>query len=626
MNYASRDPVSELNERLLSALREILGNKAKLDGLSLLAPGRDPKFGDFQSNVCMALGKQAGMLPRALAEQVIEKLGENDLTDKPEIAGPGFINFRLKPAAISSALRFLDTPELGLAPPPASERRTVVVDLCGVNLAKQMHVGHIRATVIGDALARLHERLGWRVIRQNHFGDWGLPIAMVTDAVLRLVETGTVDLKTLALDDLERLYRAAQKECEADERGLAAAVKFGLGPKVMAELEAQVGGGKEAMARAKNALIALQSHEPRHLEVWKRISEITLAACFTNCKRLGANVTDEATAGESTYAEELGPLVDDLAQRGLAEESDGALVVRVEEAGIKEPVIIRKSGGGFLYATTDLAAIRRRVQKLGASKVVYAVDARQSLHFRQVFAAATKAGYAALPVPPGGNAELIHAAFGTILGEDGTPFKTRSGDSVKLADLLDEAVERAEKAVAEKNPSLEAAERRSVAEAVAMGALKYADLSSDRTKDYTFSFDRMLAFEGNTGPYLQYAVVRVKSIFRKAKEQFGIDESAFVPPVVGDFIVASAEEKAIALVLLQYPGVIRSAAQACEPHRLCGYLYELAQAFSTFFAACPVLQAPDEATRNARLRLCALTGRVLADGLRTIGVRVMERM
>lgn len=623
---ARSDPSSVLGARIMDALRAALGEALPTNASPMLTPAKDPKHGDFQSNCCMPLAKQAGMNPRALAEKVVAALNLSDIAEQPEIAGPGFINIRLKTAALSQALAAMETPELGVPTLPPGQRRTIVVDLCGVNLAKQMHVGHIRATVIGDALARLHERLGWNVIRQNHFGDWGLPIAMVTEAVKRRVDTGKLDLRSITLESLEKMYKAAQRDCDADEKGLAAVKKFGLGPKAEAELGEQVAGASENMARAKAALVALQSHDPAYYKIWQEISRVTLAACFAALSRMGANVTDEHTAGESTYSDELAGIVDDLVKRGIATESDGALVVRLEDVGIKEPCIIRKSpagGGGFLYATTDFAAIRRRVQKLGASKVVYAVDARQGLHFQQVFAGATKAGYAKLP--DGSDAELIHAAFGTILGEDGRPFKTRTGENVKLADLLEEACQRAAATVREKNPGLSEAETKEVAEAVAMGAIKYADLSSDRVKDYVFSFDRMLAFEGNTGPYLQYAVVRIRSIFRKAKEQ-GIEAPPATAAAPGAFALSAPEEKAIALELLKYPGVLKSAAEACEPHRLCGYLYDLAQAFSTFFAACPVLQAPDEATRAARLRLCSLTERVLADGLTALGMRVLSRM
>jgi arginyl-tRNA synthetase len=625
------DPVVLLDRALRDAMRAVLADALPADIASgeapVLTPSRDAKFGDFQCNSAMALAKAVGKPPRDIAAALKAAADPliTEVADPLEIAGPGFLNIRLKPAALAAALAGLDTPALGIeTSPPAGggTPTTVVVDLCGVNLAKQMHVGHLRATVIGDALARIHERLGFRVIRQNHFGDWGLPIAMVTAAVKRGVERRELDLGTLTLEALEKLYRRSQNICDADERGLAVARRFDLGPKVLAELEAQVGGATEELAQAKAALVALQSQDPAYVGIWKRICDITLASCFEACRRLFANVTDQATAGESTYADELAPVVKDLIDRRIAEESEGALVVRIEESGIKEPCIIRKRDGGFLYATTDMAAIRRRVQKLGADKVIYAVDARQSLHFKQVFAAAHKAGYTNRS---GHEAVLFHAAFGTVLGEDNRPFKTRSGENVRLTDLLDEAVSRADAAVREKNPDLPAEERHRVAQAVAATAIKYADLSSDRIKDYVFSFDRMLAFEGNTGPYLMYAYVRVRSIFRKAKEQFGIDEAMFDKPG-GAFIMSTPEEKALALQLLKYPAALRAAADSCEPHRLCGYVYDLAGAFSTFFAACPVLQAADEPTRTARLRLCRLAGRVIKDGLETLGLVPVERM
>ena len=595
----------------------------------LLAPARNPQFGDFQANAAMPLAKALGKNPREVAAAILEHLDVADIAEAPDVAGPGFINIRLRPAAIDAALEALDTPELGIEPareggvgPEA--RLTAVIDLCGVNLAKQMHVGHIRATVIGDTLARLYERLGHKVFRQNHFGDWGLPIAMVTQAVKDDVEAGRIDLETMTLDELEHLYRQAQADASPDRRGLAAVEKYGLGPKARAELEEQVAGAEASLARAKAALVALQSGDEGYRRVWKQISDITLEDCFENCRRLHANVTAEATAGESSYRKDLPEVVADLEARGITEESQGALIIRLDEFGIREPVLIRKSDGGFLYATTDMAAIRRRVRELGADRVIYAVDARQSLHFKQVFAACRKAGYSRKGEGSEGgkDAQLIHAAFGTILGEDNKPFKTRSGENVKLRDLLDEAVDRAEAAVLAKNPDLPADERRKVAEAVGIGAIKYTDLSSDRIRDYVFSFDRMLAFEGNTGPYLLYALVRIRSIFRKAGERFGAEMESHREA----FEVRAAEEKAIALKLLQYPGVVRGAAEACEPHRLCTYLFELATAFSTFFAACPVLQAETEGIRGARLRLCALTGRVLRDGLETLGLTPLERM
>ena len=626
----SADPTTLLDQRFREAMRTALADQLPEDADPLLSPSRNPQFGDFQANAAMGLAKAIGMKPRDLAESIVKALRIDDLAETPDIAGPGFINIRLKPQALVDALEEIDTPTLGIEPPAPEALETVVIDLCGVNLAKQMHVGHLRATVIGDALARLFARLGHTVKRQNHFGDWGLPIAMVTESVKRLSEQGKVNLDRLTLEDLEALYRQAQINAAPDRRGLAAVHRFDLGPKALAELEEQVAGANEALERSKQALVALQSGDPGYRAVWQRISEITLGACFDNCRRLHTFVTDEHTAGESTYAGELREVVEDLEKRAIAEHSDGALVVRLDEFGIREPVLIRKSDGGYLYATTDLAAIRRRVQKLGADRVIYAVDARQALHFRQVFAAAHKAGYSNKPGPGphplGSDALLFHAAFGTVLGSDGRPFKTRSGDNVKLSDLLDEAIARADRAVAEKNPELSPEDCRSIAEAVGISAIKYADLSSDRIKDYVFDFDRMLAFEGNTGPYLQYALVRVRSIFRKAAERFAISEATFETSDRPELIIAAPEEKALALTILRYPTSVRAAAESCEPHRLCAYLYDLATAFSGFFTACPVLQAENEQIRLARLRLTRLTGRILHDGLETLGLVPLDRM
>jgi len=650
----THDPAAILRERLtdaiLAALRE-LGIEPPEVIDPILTPSRQPKLGDFQSNAAMPLAKLAGKNPRELAQAIVRHLDVSGvaepISDK-NIAGPGFINLFLSKDALAGALSAMDGPPpargrgegeglhpsspatsptpshewegksayLGIA--PAAPAKTIVVDLCGVNLAKQMHVGHLRSTIIGDALARVFARLGHTVVRQNHLGDWGLPIAMVTDRVMRESEAGRIDLNDLSLDDLDTLYRAAQRDCKADARGLAAVTKYDLGPKARAELETQVEGAEESLAQAKQTLIKLQSGDPETVRVWERIAQITVDECVRLCARMGAIVLPEHTAGESSYRDELAGIVRDLQSRGVATESKGALVIDLADVGINEPLLIRKSDGGFLYATTDLAGIRRRVQKLGADEIVYCVDARQSLHFKQVFAGAHKAGYTARP--DGANARLEHAAFGTILGEDGRPFKTRSGENVKLAALLDEAVERAARAVAERNPDLTSTEMLEIAQAVGIGAIKYADLSSDRVKDYVFSFDRMLAFEGDTGPYLQYALVRVKSIQRKAREQ-GVPDWSGAP-----LLIDTPEEKRLALVALRYPSVVESVAEALEPHRLCNYLYELAGSFSSFFTACPVLQAETDEMRASRLRLCALVGKILEDGLSLLGITPLERM
>lgn len=619
------DPVLVLADRFTRAIAAAFPDLAPADIDPAITASKNPKFGDFQCNAAMALGKRLGKPPREIAQALVERVHIDDLAEPltpASIAGPGFINIQLKAGTLASLLQQLDTPRLGLDPVGAGS--TVVVDLCGVNLAKQMHVGHIRATFIGDALARVFERLGYAVKRQNHVGDWGLNIAMVTGKLLELKQAGR-PIDALDLDAIERLYKDAQRDGSADERGLAAVHRFNLGPKALAELEEQVLGARAATARARQTLVRLQAKEPEVYAVWKQLADVTMRECLALCKRMNAVVLDEHSAGESSYANELGPMVADLEARGIAVTDQGALVVRVE--GIEEPCIIRKSDGAFLYATTDVCAIRRRVQSLGAQRVVYCVDVRQSLHFQQVFAVARLAGYARLP--SGQDALLQHAGFGTILGEDGRPFKTRSGESVKLADLLEEAVDRARAAIDQRAAAepdragtLTDAQRAHIAEAVGIGAIKYADLSNDRAKDYVFSFDRMLAFEGNTGPYLLYALVRTKNVQREAAKR-DLPLSAFEK---APLTIAAPEEKALALTLLRYPASVQSVLANLEPHRLGQFLYDLAQAYSTFYAACPVLAAPDRALMLSRLRLCRLCERTLADGLTMLGLTPLDRM
>ncbi len=605
------DPADILRGIFSSAIRDAYGIE---DADPLVGPARNPKFGDFQCNAAMPLGKRLGLPPREVAAEIVAHADVGSLAEplsSGSIAGPGFINITLRGDAVAGLLTSLDSPGLGVEPPDSPE--TVVVDLCGVNLAKQMHVGHLRSTVIGDTLARIFERLGHRVIRQNHVGDWGLPIAMVTAKLRAEAEAGRVDLDRLTLGDLNRLYREAQLECRADTKGLAAVRRFDLGPKAEAELGAQVESAEACLAEAKRVLVRLQSHDPEIEAVWRRIERVTMSVCLEVCRRLHTRITAEDSAGESSYAEELPGVIEDLVSRGIAEESDGALVVRVE--GIAEPCLVRKSDGGYLYATTDLAAIRRRVREFDATRVVYCVDARQGLHFRQVFGVAHRAGYDVRS--DGSLASLEHAAFGAVLGEDNKPLKTRSGENVKLEDLLDEAVSRARAALADRASSLDDPD--AVAEAVGIAAVKYADLSNDRTRDYVFSFDRMVSFEGETGPYLLYARARMNRIFDKASAQ-GIEE-----PGDAAFMLDEPEEKALALVLLRYPATLRAAGGALEPHRLCVYLYELAVAFSRFYDRCHVLNAEGR-VRDSRLRLCGLTRRVLSDGLETLGLPVVDRM
>lgn len=612
------DPVEMLGERFVAAIREAF--PGEFDGREidpLITPSKNPQFGDYQSNAAMSLAKPLKMKPRDVAERILEKLDLGEIAepfDDSSIAGPGFINVRLRPEALAGLVTALDRPGLGVE---AEAQQTIVVDVCGVNLAKQMHVGHLRATVIGDAISRTLEKRGHKVVRQNHVGDWGLPIAMVTDKLMREIEAGRLSMETITLDDLDRLYKIAKEESTPDAKGLKAVKRFNLGPKVQAELEAQVAGATENLERAKQALVKLQSGDPETVAIWQKLYDVTMSACMDMCRRLHTNITEEATAGESSFRDKLAGIVDLLVEQGLAEEDDGALIVRNE--GL-DPTLVRKSDGGFLYATTDLAAVRKRVQEIGADRVIYCVDARQALHFKQVFATAKKAGLARKPGATE-DSTLEHAPFGMVLGDDGRPFKTRSGENVKLGDVIDEAIERASIITKEKNPDLSDEERQQVAHTVAVAALKYADLSSDRVKDYVFDWDRMLAFEGNTGPYLLFAYVRIRSIFRKAAEQnltSGFEKA--------ELLIREPEEKTLALTLLRYPSTVDSVARSLEPHRMCGYLYELAGAFSRFFEKCQVLRAEDESIRLSRLRLCDLTSRVLADGLDCLGIETLERM
>jgi len=612
------DPAAILDARFTDAIHAAVPDLPVEQIKTHITPSRQPKFGDFQSNCAMPVAKRFKMQPRELAAKIIEHLDVTGIAEPvtdANIAGPGFINVTLLPEAISSSLGAMDNDQLGINTP--DNPPTVVVDVCGVNLAKQMHVGHLRSTVIGDAIARLYERMGYKVIRQSHVGDWGLPIAMVVEQLITIEDQGT-DLSTLTLAELNAMYKVVQAKCKAETKALELIMKVGGHAKAEIELNERIADANASMEKAKARLVNLQSGDKRSVAVWQRIYDITMTACLSTCQRLHTKITDEHSAGESTYRDELAPLVDDLIDRNIAIEDDGALIVKCD--GIKEPTIIRKRDGGFLYATTDLAAIKRRINTLGGDIVVYVVDSRQSLHFKQVFAAAHKAGYD--KTDTGTEAKLFHAMFGTVLGQDNKPLKSRSGENLNLTDLLDEAFARASATVAEKNPDMSETDRAPIAEAVAMAAVKYADLSTERIKDYVMNFDRMLAFEGDTGPYLLYALVRIRSIFRKADE-LNIDTSNIAN---APFQLIEPSEKALSLMLLRYPSLIEAAGQSCEPNRLCSFVYDLASAYSSFFDKCPVLKNDNEALHNSRLRLCQLTGRVLADALETLGIPTVERM
>jgi arginyl-tRNA synthetase len=610
------DPLLILRERFVRACQ------VAFPGVDLPAPVITPstneKFGDFQCNSAMTYAKLVAKPPRAVAEAMLANVDLADLIDGPSavsIAGPGFLNITLSNAAVSKLAQGIDTPELGVV--MDADAPITVVDLCGVNLAKQMHIGHLRSSVIGDTIARVLEatRRPGSVIRQNHVGDWGLPIAMVTDALIQAKVRGEVNLETLTLDHLDALYKKAKKDCETCDDQIEFARAWGMGPKVLAELEAENDQPAQNLQRAKLTLVRLQSGDSAIRAVWQRIFDVTMGACLATCQRLNVRIDNSNTAGESFYEHALGPLVAQLEASGVASVDQGALVVRLEDQGIAEPCLIRKSDGGFLYATTDLAAIKHRTTTLGAQRVVYCVDSRQSLHFAQVFASARKCGIV------GPEVLLEHASFGTILGEDGRPFKSRSGESVKLGDVIDEAVAKASQEVDKRNPTLDADERTRIAQAVAIAAIRYTDLSTERVKDYVFSLERMVRFEGDTGPYLLYALARVRSILRKAAEQ-GLLTAA----QDGQIDVGQSAEKALVLTMLKYSSVLSEVARTSEPHRLCNQMYAIASSFASFFDACPVLAAGDERTKASRVRLCQLAERMLAHGLTLLGFRLVDRM
>ena len=547
----------------------------------MLALSGKSQFGDYQANGAMGAAKQMKTNPRELAQKILDKLDLDDIAEKVEIAGPGFINIRLNKHFLAGQLT-AKSEQITAKP------QTVVIDYSSPNLAKEMHVGHLRSTIIGDALARLLEYQGHSVIRQNHMGDWGTQFGMLI-AELEL-HLGEGDQANLALNDLEVFYQQSKKHFDADP---------------------------EFADKARAYVVKLQSGDAHCRKLWQKFIDVSVAHNLEIYKQLNVGLRKENIAAESSYNDDLGNVLSSLLEQGIAVDSEGAKVVFLNELADKNgepsPMIVQKSGGGFLYASSDLACLRHRVDTLQADRILYFIDARQSLHMKQVFITGRKASF----VPP--TVSLEHHPFGTMMGADGRPFKTRSGGTVKLADLLVEAVERAEKLVREKNPDLDDAEIKLIARKVGIGAIKYADLSKTRTNDYIFDWNAMLSFEGNTSPYLQYAYTRIRSIFRKA----GIEAEGFSAPVS----IEQAQEKALALKLLQFNEVLDQVAADCYPHILCTYLYELASAFMSFYEQCPVLKdGVDSATQQSRLQLCALSATTLAQGLDLLGIEVMEKM
>ncbi|WAH52438.1 arginine--tRNA ligase [Pseudescherichia vulneris] len=543
------------------------------------------QFGDYQANGVMAVAKKLGMPPRQVAEQVLTHLDLNGIASKVEIAGPGFINIFLDPAFLAEHVnQALTSDRLGLSRP---EPQTIVVDYSAPNVAKEMHVGHLRSTIIGDASVRTLELLGHKVIRANHVGDWGTQFGMLI-AFLELKQQENAG--EMALADLEAFYREAKKHYDEDE--------------AFAE-------------RARGYVVKLQGGDEYCRQMWRKLVDITMAQNQTNYDRLNVTLTSKDVMGESLYNPMLPGIVADLKAKGLAVESEGATVVFLDEYKNKEGepmgVIIQKKDGGYLYTTTDIACAKYRFETLHADRVLYYIDSRQHQHLMQAWTIVRKAGYVPESVP------LEHHMFGMMLGKDGKPFKTRAGGTVKLADLLDEALERARRLVAEKNPDMPADELEKLANAVGIGAVKYADLSKNRTTDYIFDWDNMLAFEGNTAPYMQYAYTRVLSVFRKAD----IDESVLANANV---VIAEDREAQLAARLLQFEETLNVVAREGTPHVMCSYLYDLAGLFSGFYEHCPILTAESDETRLSRLKLAQLTAKTLKTGLDTLGIETVERM
>ncbi len=547
-----------------------------------IARSKQPRFGDFQANGMMGAAKKMQSPPRELAAQVIEQLELEGIAGKTEIAGPGFINIFLEPAFLNSQLATLPG---GLqAAAPGSRQELIVVDYSAPNLAKEMHVGHLRSTIIGDVLARVLEFQGYEVLRQNHMGDWGTQFGMLI-AELERIE----DAENMVLSDLETFYQRSKTHFDNDP---------------------------EFAAKAREYVVRLQSGDQHCVSLWQKFIDVSVDHSQDIYDALGVTLTREHIKPESAYNDMLADTVAKLEQRGIAVDDNGAKVVFLDELANKDgkpsAVIIQKSGGGFLYSTTDIAALDFRCNTLGAKRLMYFIDARQSLHMKQLFAIGRKAGM----VPDG--VSLEHHAFGTMMGKDGKPFKTRTGGTVKLANLLSEAVERAAELLSQRDSELSEQQRQEVARKVGIGAIKYADLSITRTNDYVFDWDAMLSFEGNTAPYLQYAYTRIRSVFRKA-DCASADISALR--------IVEASEHELGLLLLQFPEIIDQLAADAFPHVLCTYLYELASAFMTFYEACPILKDDvDSDTRASRMALCELSGQVLQRGLDLLGIEVMEYM
>ncbi len=583
---------SLLNQRFRDALRN-----AELPDAGELTPASDPRFGDYQTNAALVLGKQRGENPRVLAEKIAAQFDPGDLCEPPVVAGAGFINFTLRPGAVAEkTMEVLRDQRLGVA--EIKSPRRIVIDFGSPNVAKPMHVGHIRSTVLGDALARIAQFLGHEVIRDNHVGDWGTQFGMVIYGWKNLL-----DRQALQRDPLAEIVHSYKETNERATRD----------PDI-----------REA---CRQELIKLQAGDQENLDIWNECVAFSMQD-FEHVYKL-LDVHYDIQCGESFYHDRLPGVVERLLKSGIAETSEGAVVVffRDNPELADKPLIVRKRDGGFNYATTDVATVDYRINDLKADAIWYVVGAPQILHFKQIFNIARREGY---------TADLRHITFGSILGEDRKLMKTRSGENVPLRDLLEEACKRARKIIEEKNPHLSEDEKTDIADKIGIGAVKYADLSQYRMTDYVFSWDKMLSLQGNTAPYLQNAYVRIRSIFRKADESaiaaplwvVGADaqhpESGY-KPVAAALALADSAEINLAKPLCQFAEVVPQVLNDFRPNILANYLFEVANSFHTFYEACPVLKS-EEPVRSSRFALCDLTARVLKQGLDLLGIKVPEKM
>jgi len=585
-----------LEERISAAMATATGCD---DCAAIVRPSTDPKFGDYQANGVMALAKKLKTNPRKLAEDVVGNLDLSDICEPPEVAGPGFINLRLKPEFLADRLLEINRHIASLGIDVTSKPKTIVVDFSSPNIAKQMHVGHLRSTIIGDCICRILECLGHKIIRQNHIGDWGTQFGMLICYFYRtygdsLKQSG-ITVSDISIPNMEVFYRKANKLFNTDS---------------------------DFASESREYVVKLQSGDQEVFGIWQFICQQSLYGFQDLYWSLGIELNLSDVRGESFYNDKLADVVGDLKRNELTVESDGAICVFPPGFKNKEgqplPFIIQKSDGAYLYATTDLAALRYRVNELKANAIIYVTDTRQKLHFEMLFAVAKMAGWVSDDI------ELSHVMFGSILGEDGTPLKTRAGENVKLKELLDEAVERAKAVVEEKNPELSPEKKEQIAKAVGIGAVKYADYSNNRTSDYVFSFDKMLAMDGNTAPYMQYAYARIKSIERKAQTKDVDIEDELAD--LKNLNLTEPAELDLAKYLIRYGEAIQAAIADYRPNYLTAYLYELAQKFSAFYTNCPVLKA-EPGKRPTRLLLCDLTAKTIKHGLsELLGIEVVEQM